>query len=372
MKAEVREFLDRCNSCGKCKRVCPYLSSHGTPDRIISEKPQDAFLCTNCRACSAVCPQALAPSEALLGTKHQMIKEGRVPDSTLRVLKGARAFALRGHRFPFAYYASSDTVFWPGCALSGTSPKVVRKTADLLSRQLRRKVGIVLDCCFDSSFQTGDLDMVEMASEGIQERLRAKGIQHVIVGCTNCRKVFSLYPPGVRIEHVFDVIPENAVPELPFKSIYLHHPCPSFRFDDIRRKVKRHLEPHTEEIREPAHSSCCGLGGGLCALSDDLTDKFRDRVVTASGEDAIVTYCMGCKNRFLKNGKKTYHMLEFLTGSEPLEKPVSSGRKWVNRFFLALGQRLKGSGVYATTDVLFLPERLTAKSVRDRDRELNS
>ncbi|MFN3479900.1 MAG: VTT domain-containing protein [Thermodesulfovibrionales bacterium] len=332
----VEEFLKECLSCGVCRDACPFLSEHGTPELIIKEKPHISFLCTNCRACDNLCPQGLSPSEALLLTKYRLIKEDSLSEDIRAALNSAKRFALRGHRLPFVYYSRSEKAFWPGCSLQGTRPDIVKKIVKTL------KTGLVLDCCFDPLYQNGDLDEVKAAAERIRNRLKSHGINHLIIGCTNCKKIFSIYMPEIKTEHILEVIPENLASESygQLKDVYLHHPCPSFRFEKIRRLAEAHLKSSIK-INQATLPQCCGLGGGVSALSEKLSKEFTARVITDSGQNPVITYCMGCKNNFLKKGKEAYHILEFITDVKPLKTPVSAGRKWLNRFFLSISLRLK-------------------------------
>ncbi len=365
LPVRINEFLKSCENCGRCKKVCPFLDTYGTPDKIISETPEKVFFCSNCKACDTVCKEKLNPSDALFEIKSQLLRNGTYPVEVRNALHSANGYAMRGHKSPFVYYSSSDTVFWPGCGLAGTSPEVVRKTVRFLSNHLNKKVGVVLDCCFDPLYQLGDVESAREAIERIQGRLKKNKITQVITGCTNCRKTLSHYLPNIKVGHILEILPEEVInpfftnnPSSPpfnppstshklsnggFRGVngggggfYLHHPCPSFRSDKIRQNAKAILQSDSGENSRP---TCCGHGGGIGSLSSDLSEKFTDKVIKASKGNPIVTYCMGCKGKFLEKGQKAYHLLELMTGAKPIEKPVSSKKKWVNRFFLAFGQK---------------------------------
>jgi uncharacterized membrane protein YdjX (TVP38/TMEM64 family) len=240
---------------------------------------------------------------------------------------------------------------------------VVRKTVRLLSNHLNKKVGLVLDCCFDPLYQLGDIDSAKKAAERIKDRLEKHKVSHVITGCTNCRKALSLHPPDIKVEHIFEALPENARNSLSpnFSTIgsekgrdggfFIHHPCPSFRSDKIRQNAKAILQSTNGENSRP---TCCGHGGGISSLSSDLSEKFTDKVIKASKGNPVVTYCMGCKGKFLEKGQKAYHLLELMTGVKPIEKPVSSKKKWVNRFFLAFGQKFNFKKLLFGSTVILL------------------
>ena len=339
LSSRINEFLKTCENCGRCKKVCPFLDTYGTPDKIILETPEKVFFCSNCKACDTVCKGKLNPSDALFEIKSQLLRNGTYPVEVRNALHSANGYAMRGHKLPFVFYSSSDTVFWPGCGLAGTSPEVVRKTVRFLSNHLNKKVGLVLDCCFDPLYQLGDVDSAKKAAERIKDRLEKHKVSYVITGCTNCRKALSLHLPDIKVEHVLEVLHESfelRTPNSELRTFFIHHPCPSFRSDKIRQNAKAILQSDNGENSRP---TCCGHGGGISSLSPDLSEKFTDKVIKASKGNPVVTYCMGCKGKFLEKGQKAYHLLELMTGVKPIEKPVSSGKKWVNRFFLAFGQK---------------------------------
>jgi uncharacterized membrane protein YdjX (TVP38/TMEM64 family)/Fe-S oxidoreductase len=363
LPSRISEFLKSCENCGRCKRVCPYLETYGTPDKIISETPEKVFFCSNCKACDTVCKEKLNPSDVLFEMKSILLRSRTFPVEVKNALNSAGGYAMRGHKFPFVYYSSSDTVFWPGCGLAGTSPKIVKRTIQLLNKHLNKKVGLVLDCCFDPLYQLGDVDSVKEAAKRIQDRLEKHKVSHVITGCTNCRKALSLHLPSIKVEHIFEALPENARNSISpnFSAIgsekgtdggfFIHHPCPSFRFDGIRQNAKTIVQsPNGDNLRP----TCCGHGGGISSLYPDLSEKFTDKVIKASKGNPVVTYCMGCKGKFLEKGQKAYHLLEFMTGVKPIEKTVSSGKKWANRFFLAFGQKLNFKKLLIGFIVVFL------------------
>jgi len=367
LSSRISEVLKSCENCGRCKRVCPFLDTYGTPDKIITETPEKVFFCTNCKACDTVCKEKLNPSDALFEMKSQLLRSRTYPVEVGNALRSANGYAMRGHKPPFVYYSSGDTVFWPGCGLAGTSPEIVKKTVRLLSKHLNKQVGLVLDCCFDPLYQLGDVESVKEAAERIHSRLEKHKISHIITGCTNCRKALSLHLLNAKVEHIFEALPEDAMDSFSQNirktssfhfsekggdgRFFIHHPCPSFRSGAIRNHAKTMLQLTSGDNSRP---SCCGHGGGLSSTSKDLSRKFTEKVIRAAKGNPVITYCMGCKGKFLQEGQKAYHILEFMTNVKPIEKPVSSGKKWFNRFLLASGQKFNPKKILFGLLVVFL------------------
>lgn len=339
MTDTVSDFLQSCSSCTQCGTVCPFLEMYGSPENIIANKPQLAFLCTNCTGCDKRCPLDLSPSIALFETKKRLIAEKRVPEKTIKALKGAKSFVQRGHASPFLRYDHNPTAFWPGCSLAGTSPETVEGTRAFLSTILGEELGLVLDCCFDPLYQMGDTSPVQEACHRIQERLSDAMIERVIVGCVNCKKVFDRYMGGIDVKHVVEVLPDNILESIPEEDLYLHHPCPAYHVTGIAERTSLILGySMTGDVDEQKIPACCGYGGSVNNQDPDLSVMFTERVTMAAYGASIVTYCMGCKNMFLRKGTYTYHILELITNVKPKEKPVGAARKWANRLRLARGR----------------------------------
>jgi Fe-S oxidoreductase len=343
--SEVGDFLDRCTSCGACTSACSFLGQRGTPDRLIAQNDPDVFLCTGCGACADFCPEGLLPGDALLQAKHRLIEAGQLPHRVLRAVRAARRYVRWGHSFPFAHYSRTDTVFWPGCSLAGMSPEVVHKTQQLLTDKLGKKVGIALDCCSDPAYQIGDIVTVRRGSRRVKKALEQHGITSIIAACTNCMKVFSKHLPGVSVNHVLEFLPRTSVRPLDGQECYLHHPCPTYRFDAVQAGARSLLAELGAGVVEQTRPRCCGFGGNVHALAPELADASTDEVLAAAGNAAIVTYCMACKDRFLSKGRKASHILELLVSTTPASRAISSAHKWFNRFVLILNNRLRGRRV---------------------------
>ncbi|GAB4490039.1 MAG: hypothetical protein OHK006_22390 [Thermodesulfovibrionales bacterium] len=256
----------------------------------------------------------------------------------------ARRFASRGHLFPFSAYPKTKTAFWPGCSLGGARPALVRHTAALLARSLGCDVGVVLDCCFDPLFQLGDTDSVAAAAARIRQRLKKHGVERLIVGCVNCAKVFRQHLPDIPAPTVHALLPHDAFSApsgmSALQEVYLHHPCPSTRVEGLQDTIRRILRELGVNCTEAGRAQCCGLGRGLSITAPDRAGSLVGRIVDMAGGRTILTYCMGCKERFQRHGVTAIHILELLKGVEPSTRRVGSVRHWTNRLALSLRENL--------------------------------
>jgi uncharacterized membrane protein YdjX (TVP38/TMEM64 family)/Fe-S oxidoreductase len=377
----VNDFKEKCAACGICRKVCPFLSEFGTPEEILAGCPEVSFYCTSCGRCETVCPLHLSPSDAFFAAKERLVRERQMPLPVGTALEGARAFAKAGHGFPFSFYGSAETVFWPGCTLAGSEPGLVRELCAILGGRLHRKVGLALDCCYDPVYGLGDLQTAYAALQNINQRLHDHGVRQVITGCLNCHKLLTRHLKDIEVIFIMELLPTELFEKKWAGAAYLHHPCASARREDIRinaQEIFSHLQPPPEDKKSassgPSEARCCGAGGGLSATWPILADCFLDQIVREAKGATLVTYCAGCRNRFLTRGAKAVHLLEGLSRKVPRGKVLSSPVQWANRFLLSMTARLKtlkflmailmvlliSGGVYLTQQNVFSAAALTA------------
>ena len=326
-------FANLCPGCGVCRNVCPFLAEYGTPDRILKDRPEVSFFCTSCRRCDGVCTKALSPSAAFFEVKRRLVRQNAIPPPVVKALDSARRFAKTGHGFPFSFYEPADIVFWPGCGLAAHRPGLVHRVRNILSRQLKKQVGLALDCCYDPVYGLGDTGTALAALNRIGERLRKRSVRQVITGCLNCHKLLSEHLEGIHVVFILEMLPSEVFSKQQRESVYLHHPCPSSRWEAIQDKAKEAIAslgvdftdrgadlksvPPGPTVSESSAALCCGNGGGLSALDPNLADRFLDRITKEAADRTMVTYCTGCQDRFLKRGRAAVHLLECLPGVKP-------------------------------------------------------
>lgn len=377
--------METCTGCGICKDACPFLSECGTPDEILTGRPEVSFYCTSCRRCDLLCPLDLSPSSALFKVKERLIRDGQVPPLVKKALDGSRGFTKAGHGFPFSFYGKAETVFWPGCALAANRPDLISKIRNVLRSRLNRKIGLVLDCCYDPVYELGDTDTALAALRDIHKRLQNLEVKQVITGCLNCYKLLSGHLEEIKVVFILDILPADLFEKHWPRAAFLHHPCPSSRWNELMTKagcVFGHLRTSSTDINpvssEPPVALCCGNGGGVSASSPALADRFLDRIIEEAKGETLVTYCFGCQNRFLGHGVNSVHLLEGLSGRAPRRKVASMPVQWGNRFILAITAKLKtvkffvalliallvAGGVYLTGQNIFSADALTSLFAR--------
>ena len=340
----MRRMAERCTSCGDCVRPCRFLQQRGTPAVIAgagaaSPNLLKAYDCSLCGLCDALCPEGLSPSAMFLAMRQQAAAAGAVD---LRPYKPWLTYERLGGSFLFRRdYMPADcrTVFFPGCALPGTRPEIVKELFRRL-RQQEPSMGLVLDCCGKISHDLGLQERFGAISRSLQRRLRKQGVTRVLTACPGCSKIFRSYGQDFEVRSVYErLVTEPMVqPVAPRGVVSIHDPCPS-RFDPAQHlAVRRLAEQCGYQVEElAAHgriTRCCGQGGMVEAC---VPGAIRQEA-TVIGADAsgrpLISSCAACCDT-LSSVTPAAHVADLLAGdAEYFIKPKSALQRWVSRFQL--------------------------------------
>jgi len=85
-REEIKEIVEKCFRCGKCKLLCPVLrvlrGEHNSPrgraimlDNVIIE--EIVYDCTLCKACEKLCPLDLKLCDAFVKARAVLVNEKR-------------------------------------------------------------------------------------------------------------------------------------------------------------------------------------------------------------------------------------------------------------------------------------------------------
>ena len=340
-----------CTGCGTCLGGCAFLREHGSPLEIrdmLETNPDEAFrlafLCSLCGLCTAICPEGDDPAAFFLSLRRDAVAGGKVdlaPYSTLL------SYEARGvsRRYTWSHLPDGcDTVFFPGCGLSGTRHEKTHRTWEYLKEKFPA-TGLVLDCCTKPSHDLGRQEAFEGAFGEMRGWLLEQGVRRVVVACPNCFKVFSQYGEGLETVSVYELMAEDPVliPATLSGPHIIHDPCP-VRFEGgIQKAVKglalRSGATVVDSARGGRLTLCCGEGGAVGAVCASYSGDWLDRIQKRGNGGAFLTYCSGCASRLGKNGE-TRHILDLYFNEDGEACRVArSPMTYVNR--LRLKQRVK-------------------------------
>ncbi|NWF97879.1 MAG: VTT domain-containing protein [Nitrospirae bacterium] len=323
LKEQLAVISEKCIKCKLCQKECEFLRKHGKPKDIAdSYNPDDnlyqgmPFECSLCQLCVAVCPVKINPAFMFLEMRRETVRRGNGDYPEYNTILN---YEKRGTSKKYSFYflpTGCDTIFFPGCTLSGTRPDKVQKLYEHIKKTIP-SIGIVLDCCTKPSHDLGRDEYFQKMFQEMKEYLMINGVRNVLVACPNCFKVFKKYGDGISVRSVYEFMFQNGLPdtEQVHGVVTIHDPC-ALRFDESVHNVVRDLvSAKGLEIKEMPHHGkktlCCGEGGSVGFIAPDLAKNWGSlRKKEAEGK-MIVTYCAGCAN-FLSSITPTSHILDLL------------------------------------------------------------
>ncbi|MEM4728732.1 MAG: (Fe-S)-binding protein [Thermoplasmata archaeon] len=352
---DIEVDLYACLQCGYCRNVCPTYSELGwesnTPrgrlfmmrqflefsaadfitgasTRLGRKFFEALYNCTTCGACGEVCHEEINLPEIWEEVREWLVREGHEP------LPGHKAMAdgIRRVRNPFGapvekrlewvvdekFPGSAEVVYFVGCNISYNFFKLASATVKLL-----QKAGVSFTvmgpdewCCGDPLALTGQMEEFERLANHNIAAIEGRGATRMVTGCAGCYRTFKhIYPKRVgkgafEVLHVSELLAElidegRLQLTKPVKGRFIYHdPCELARLGGVFDAPRKVLEavPGVGKLLEFEEnrrgSRCCGGGGGLKAIRNDIALRIGGRKVDeafAAGADNIVSCCPSCK-----------------------------------------------------------------------------
>jgi Fe-S oxidoreductase len=305
LRNELSAISGKCIKCKLCQKECAFLRKYGKPKDISdSYNPANKinqgmpFECSLCQLCATVCPVKINPARMFLEMRRESVRKGKgdYPEHGI-ILR----YEKRGTSKRYSYYAlpnGCDTIFFPGCALSGTRPDKVLKLYEHLKRTLP-SLGIVLDCCTKPSHDLGREQFFQAMFHEMKDYLVRNGISNVIVASPSCYDIFNRYGNEVSVVTAYEYMSKNGLPDTKTVGghITIHDSC-AVRFEEkIHEAVRDIVQKKGLQIKEMNHSRkktfCCGEGGSVGFLNPDLANKWS-ALRKSETKGRIIAYCAGC------------------------------------------------------------------------------
>ncbi len=346
MADEVRKNLNGCSQCGVCESQCLFLKKYGSTGIIAGNilagrDMPDPFECSLCNLCGAVCPEELSPVDLFLAMRRQSVTEGSVDLARYSPLI---KYEKTGHSDLFSWYPSGScrTIFFPGCTLPGTRPKITWKFFENL-KKIDPDLEMVLDCCHKPSHDLGRQNFFMERFQVMVQKLKERGISKILVACPNCFKIFANYGSDFTVRTVYQVLAENnGFKPAPYAgTLAVHDPCPLRYQDEVQTSVRILLAKsgfQTGKMKETGKNTlCCGEGGAVAFHNPGFAGAWSLRRSNLAGDHRMVTYCAGCAG-FLGRHGKVSHIGEVLFEPEKAMAGKSSVSKtpatYLNRLLL--------------------------------------
>ncbi len=238
--------------------------------------------------------------------------------------------------------------FMPGCALPSYAPEAVGKTVAYLKTHFP-DLSAIQKCCGKPTSAVGQVDKFAERFGGLVQDIKDCEVDEVIVACQSCMKTLKGCQEFKTIS-LWSLLPKIGLPEeIKGKAkdsdvvFSVHDSCSIRDFDDIHNGIRWILTELGYGISEPDKTRdktrCCGFGGMIVPVNQELAKKVMVRRVGDFKTDHVVTYCAACRQSMLMGGANAWHILDLIWGpvvyndSKPPEDVLSMPLKaWGNRY----------------------------------------
>ena len=355
-KEEAVEEAERCIQChcDECMKSCVYLSEYKKHPGLLAReiynntqiimgdhqmnKPMNS--CSLCGQCTVTCPNGFDMSQVCKSARENMVSTDKMPLAPHEfalmdmLFSNSEAFLCR----PQPGYETCRYVFFPGCQAGAIAPDVVTEAYEDLCRRTEGGVALMLGCCGAISEWAGRYEMTEKVNEQLKQELAKLGDPMIIAGCPSCMKQLK-ESLGAKVTGIWEILKEIGLPaqakglEIP---VAIHDACGA-RGDAQTQDIIRELLAdmgctvvNTEYSRDL--SPCCGYGGLTSCANKEMADKMTEKCLERS-DAPYITYCMACRDRFVREGRESRHILELLYGTNAVNMPDISEKRY-NRLVL--------------------------------------
>ena len=350
---EARAEAERCIQCEcmECVKKCAFMQKYKAyPGRYVREVYNNLSIplgthhankmintCALCGRCEAVCPNGFDMKSVFLAARQRMENTEKMPPSAFE-------FAILDMEYSMsykAYLAKSDTdtpryLFFPGCQLTASEPELTLKVYKDLRSRCEGGAGLLLSCCGVMANWAGKKSDFDAALDKIRREWENLGKPQIVTGCPSCEKTL-VEDGGMDVISVWNLLEEIGLPESGsrpegIKKLRLHHACGARHNPKLRSVVGKIAGDFGAEMTDSENdeqSPCCGYGGLVPFSNESVADDITDQTLSEIGGDdiQILTYCVNCRDRYLKKGTEACHMLELVYGRGSHRYPTWSQRQ---------------------------------------------
>lgn len=338
-KEEAAEEASRCIRChcSACRDHCDLLEfTDKLPLRVRDEIVATTLegkselkatpakrlmsLCNQCGICKEVCPEDVDMDGLFLAGRQKMHAQGKMPwpyhDFWLQDMAQANGEEARLVRLPKGADKCAYALF-PGCQLGASEPEIIVKLYDSLLNQ-HSDTAMFLQCCGVPLLWAGDKEGFDGLLAQIRQSWEELGKPVMIMGCMTCMKHFKEYLPELPVISLPEILQQWDISGGCCEEVCaVFDPC-SARGEEGVRQAVRELAKNLGVTLEPLadnnkYLTCCGYGGHGDLANPDYARYVAEKRI-AESDTPYITYCINCRDIFLRQGKEARHILELLFG----------------------------------------------------------
>lgn len=319
-KQTLKQFTEKCISCGLCVKECEVLSSLNISPAAIAEilSTQNSYpnelieaiqTCSLCGLCSHKCPLDLSPNELIL-VARQLLVRGKMVDSDgyriLHVDHQHHLFSLYRKNWQIDYKKlhrkQSPVLFFPGCTLSSYAPQLTRTSFYWLQQQ-GMNVGMDEQCCGLPLESIGLFERHRQHLKRLEKKFTNAGVKQIVTACPNCFYHLQDKFESIEICSLYQLLAETGIRVSKLETpVTVHDSCPDRFSGQIGRSVRTLLDANklTEMPHHKESTICCGAGGLVSMVDPQLSNqRARTRIEEfhQSHTNYCISFCMGCVKR---------------------------------------------------------------------------
>jgi len=308
------------------------------------ENENVSFSCNLCGLCKEVCPKDIDLGDKFYNIRNKVV----LNDGYSIKLKRARTYQkwTANKLFTSKGNKQCDVVFLPGCSLSSYSGSILNKVKEHLSHKVG-KTEIWIDCCGKPAKDIGDEELFNKTFNKYIKGIKDTGAKRVITACGNCYNILKGYKE-FQVELLWNVLCECGLPD-EINGVYenintefiLHDPC-SMRYERETQKSVRDLldklkVKYIEFEYNKEKTKCCGAGGMVGLINNDVAHKnMKNRVDESQGKN-IICYCQSCAEALTFGGGQALNILDLIFNYNEIsdkfaQDTMNTIKRWKNRF----------------------------------------
>ena len=335
--------------CEECFKACAYIQHYGKNPALMTReiynntqiimgdhqmnKPMNA--CSLCGQCKVICPNGFDMSKVCHAARKNMVSTDKMPNSphefALLDMLFSNEEAFLSAKQPG--FENCRYVFFPGCQASAVAPDTVKAAYSDLCSRLEGGVAIMLGCCGIIADWAGRTELYENTSAFLRREFSLLGNPIVIAGCPTCATELKKYG-DLEVVGIWDILQQLGLPENTAsfdKAFAIHDACGARGNEHIQNTVRELLSDLGCEIIPTQYSGdsapCCGYGGLAGYANREVAGKMTKKCLERS-DAPFVTYCMGCRDRFAREGHESRHLLELVYGTDAGAPPDISEKRY--------------------------------------------
>lgn len=315
LKWNERLQISACINCGRCENVCPANNSGRllSPRNVIQKlgneisiknisgdifenviSHEEMWGCTNCYACTEVCPSFISHVDYFINFRRHIVNEGFEDESKISILGNIdrngnpyglpsyeRSQWLEDMNVPkIADKENVEYLYFIGCSSSYDQRcQEITKAVIAILDHAGVDYGILMEeerCCGEPAKRMGEEGLFQMTAIQNIEMFESYGAKNIIVHCPHCYNMlkheYKEFNGNYKVIHHSDLIADliqNKKLKLSrsdsLSDIIFHDPCNLGRLNGIfeaPRNILRKFGNLKEMKRARADSFCCGGGGG--------------------------------------------------------------------------------------------------------------